>query len=247
MKNKNIIWVILIIAAIVLIYLFANGTFGNQIPLSQEANPANLGNTNSSGTGIAVTMYNCPPDIANMSIIPQNLLSQCTKISIPTKFSSAGESIVTRTTPITCTSTATCLASYSTTAALSPNLECYNSQCVLGSITAIQLGIGVLNPASSTLTFTGVSPTSVTSTLAGVWSTAMSTMASQTLTPGQSYSWTGAAMGTSQFVGTTQTFATTISGTNGYTGSVTQATSSVSLVFATDPSGSLTASISSPI
>lgn len=257
--NKNgkldvIVWVLLAIAIIV-VYIVITG--GKIIPLSQEANPADLTNKKGSGTGIAVSLYNCPPDLANKSIITQSELSQyCTKIAVPITFSSTSTSpvasIVTRTTPITCTSTASCLTSYSTTATASPNLMCYNSQCVLGSVTAISLSIGVTNPASSQITFTSVSPTSVTSTpLTGVWATAMGTMTPQTIIPGQTFTWTGSAMGTSQFgsvaTPTTQTFAMTISGTNSYTGAVTTQSSSVALTFAADPTGAFTVIVNSPI
>jgi len=257
-KNNTIIWIIVILLAIALLYFFVLSP-QSQIPLSQEAAPATLSNTNSSGTGIAVTFYNCPQSVIaqynSTGLVPLSVeQTQCTQISVPASFSSAGASIVTRQTPITCTTNANCYTSYNTNLASSPYLECYNSQCVLGSnqqtpalgsITTVQLSIGVTNPGTSQITFTGVSPTTVTP---AVWSTAMGTMTPQTLAPGATYTWPGASgILTSSLQGTNTTFSTTISGTNSYTGQVTTATSTVTLQFLTDPTGGLTASISSPI
>jgi len=249
-SNVMLIFVIIAIAA-VMFFIYSGG---KQIPLSQEAVPADLSKGSGSGTGIQVTLYDCPPDLADKSIISQEELSRCTPISIPTTFSSTspGGSIVTRTTPISCVDTNGCYVSYGTTQAASPNLKCYNSQCVLASATAISLSIGVTNPASSQVTFTTVSPTTITSSpVTGVWATAMGTMPAQILTPGQSFTWSGSAMGTNQFgniaTPTTQTFSTTISGTNSYTGAVTTISTSVALTFAADPAGSLTVTLLSPI
>ena len=122
---------------------------------------------------------------------------------------------------------------------------CYQSACVLGSVTSISLSIGVTNPATSTVTFSNVNPTLVSPV---VWNTAMGTMTAQTLAPGQTYTWIPVSgMLTGQFEGTTQTFSTTITGTNAYTGAAITQSTSVSLTFKVDPTGAFTVSILSPV
>lgn len=261
-----------IIVAVVLIGILIFGGYTLLFPqksLTEHALPADLSKPNTGSNGISVSFYSCPSSVTDKykstGLIPLSVEeSQCTKVLLPPAFTTAGTivesgfggfSIVKRPSPQACTTTSECYTKYNTNASASPYMQCYQSQCVLGwspvlgqGISSINLNIGVVNPSTSQITFTSVSPTTITP---AIWGTAMGVITPQTVLPNSGYTWIATSgILTSTFenaTGNPITFSTTVSGTNSYTSAVTTATDHVDLVFQTNPSGALNVSIASPI
>lgn len=215
---------ILIIASVSLIILGIALFF----LLHTRAPSAPSGDITKGGTGINLTLYD----------------SNGNPIKIPSWFSAAytpSLAIVTGASPPSCTQTSQC-PGYSS----NPNILCWNSQCVLGNVASLSLGVSVSNPSSSQISFTNLAPTSVSPS---GFSTALNNTAISTLAPGNSASWTTTPMSISGngWVGTTQTFIATVTGTNSYTGGTVSASGSVQLTFKQDPTGSIAVSVLSPV
>lgn len=257
-NSKAIVIVVVLLVAIFGVYYFLS----QQKPLLDHAVPADLSKPNTGSNGISVSFYSCPDSVTekykSTGLIPLSVEeSQCTKVSVPQAFTTAGSivepgqggfSIVKRTSPQSCSLISDCYSYYHTNATASPYLQCYQSQCILGQISSVNLNIGVTNPSTSQITFTSVSPTTISPAL---WGTAMGAITPQTITPNSGYTWIATSgILTSSYenlTGNKVTFSTVVSGTNAYTNVVTTSTDSVDLVFATNPNGALNVSIISPI
>lgn len=243
MKKNSVILVVLIATAALLVYLFVSGGVNT---LSSHSNPADISKSNSTGQGITVQAYHCPDSVLaqynSTGLIPLSVeQTECTLLTIPQNFGvGAGASIVTNLgNPTVCSTTAQCQSKFSST-----GVECYQGQCVLASVSSIQVGVSVTNPSTSQVTFNNVYPSSVSPT---IWNTSMSNKTAVTLIPGQTGSWSGSGILTSGLQGTNQTFAVVVSATNSYTGAVTTVSDQVQLRINADPTGALTISIASPV
>jgi len=129
--------------------------------------------------------------------------------------------------------------------ALNPAIDCWNSVCALKGVSAMDMGVSVINPPSSTVNFLNLKPT-ITSIL--VLSQQLDKTVFDKLIPGQTKTWmTTTPIIVAQFEGTSQTFGITIEGTNEYTGEVISASDSIQLQFGADPTGAFQVVIQSPI
>jgi hypothetical protein len=220
-KKVNKLWIILPIAfALIAVGIGAYFLFFYEIPGTGDiTNPG-------SSSSLIIRFY----DAAGNVIGDLNDLK---------KTQSVFQSIVKPTSPASCTTRTNC-----NNYAANPNIICWNSQCVLGNVAAMDMAINITNPSSSQVAFNNVGVKSATP--AGLY-TAMNKSIISTLNPGQSaLVGTTTPLSVTSFSGT-QAFQVVVNGTNSYTGQVSEVTGSISLVFASDPTGGLNVVLISPI
>ena len=231
MKNKKgktnvlLVFVVIAIALVGVFYWFSAG--GKSILEHRE--PADI-SKEEEGTGIYLKLYD----------------EDGNEIDIPDWFkvgSIIGDSftIVRHPPAPSCTAVSQC-DGYLT----NPNIMCWNDKCVLGNVGYMDLGISVVNPVSSEITFLNVAPTSATPI---EWWNNLDKTAVARLAPGDPAAfWTTASpLPVSGWEGTQQTFSVSVSGTNEYTGATVTPGDTIQLAFDADPTGTFMVSIVSPI
>jgi len=223
--NVLLVFVVIAIALVGLFYWFSAG--GKSILEHRE--PADI-SKEEKGTGIYLKLYD----------------EEGNEISIPDWFkvgSITGEAftIVRHPPAPSCTAVTQC-SGYET----NPNIMCWSGKCVLGNVGYMDLGISVVNPATSEITFLNVAPSSATPI---EWWNNLDKTTVTTLSPGDPAAfWTTTSpLSVSAWEGTQQTFSVTVSGTNQYTGQIVTPGDSIQLAFDSDPTGAFIVSIVSPI
>ncbi|MFA6074117.1 MAG: hypothetical protein WC758_08420 [Candidatus Woesearchaeota archaeon] len=234
-KTNNVMVGIIIIALVIAAY-FIITTNSNPIKtVNEHKQPADISQSEK-GTGLDLKLYDCPPG--------RTSVDQCEEVVIPDWFkvasiSPVGEFTVVKHSDVTCTTKTSCVG-YAT----NPRIDCWTGVCALKSVTDITMGVSVTNPSSSQLSFTNVAPTAG---LPAVFYTSLGKTATARLSPGQTSSWVTGLLPLAVWEGTTQTFSTTVTGTNEYTGAAVSASDSMQLTFGADPTGALVVSVISPV
>ena len=128
---------------------------------------------------------------------------------------------------------------------LNPAIDCWNSVCALKGVFSMDLGVSVVNPASSTTSFLNVRPITL-SPLA--FSEQMDTTPLDELIPSQTKTWmTTTPIVVGQYEGTTQSFSVTVAGIDKYTDEEVLVGDLIQLTFGADPTGAFSVNIVSPI
>jgi hypothetical protein len=242
-KGKSNIVVIIVIALLLIagIYYYISSTHIKTI--TEHAIPADI-SKGESGTGLKLSLFNCPEDLLNKPIITAEESLRCRKIEIPSWFSSQNVlqdyAIVKSPSPSPCPSgLRTECANYAT----NPDIMCWNSQCVLGNTNSLRLSYSIKNEGSQGIVFNNVQ---VTSASPGVFNSSVNKTMVNGLGPGQTASFAmGPLMSISAngWIGTNQTFILNASGISNYDGLTTKTGDLVILGFYPDPSGSLSITI----
>lgn len=224
--GKTIAVIVILLAVVLGAYLLISSSQSKTI--QQHQKPADI-SSSQTGTGLNVVLKD----------------AQGNPIAIPSWFSTSsivapGFAVV-RHNIVGCSDRTAC-SGYAT----NPNIMCLSSQCVLGNVATIVIGINVTNPSTSQITFTNIAPGTLSPT---VLDAAISKTPVASLAPGQSVGWVSSDMNiqSNGWIGTSQTFTVSATGTNSYTGQSSSVSDSVTLSFLADPSGALTVSIVSPI
>lgn len=221
--SKTILVIAIILALLIGIYWYSSVRTKTVL---EHKEPADI-SKNEKGTGIDLKLYD----------------TQGNEITIPQWFSTASiiepQFTIVRHPPApTCTDRTQC-SGYAT----NPNIMCWTGTCALGNVASLTMGVSVTNPSSSQLSFTNLAPTTVLPT---EFNAALTKTPYAKLSPGQTTSWTSSAISVVSWTGS-KTFSSVISGTNEYTGAINTVSDSLTLDFASDPTGSLAVSIVSPI
>lgn len=222
--KKNIIVIVLLVIAILGIgYFFWNSSFKS---VNEHKTPADI-SKNEKGTGLDLKLYD-----------PSGK-----EIEIPDWFSTASIveppfTIVRHPPAPTCTVRTTC-EGYAT----NPNIMCWAGACALGNVGSLTMGIKVTNPESSQISFLNLAPTTA---LPAEFNSALDKTSWPKLAIGDIHTWSSTLISVASWTGS-KVFTATVQGTNEYTGAVNTVSDSLTLDFAADPTGVLTASIISPI
>lgn len=224
-KAKSNALLIVVIAVIVLGYLYFAGYLGpTEKTVNEHKVPADISQSQS-GTGLNMKLYD--KDGNEVTIPEWFKVNSAVDVGAFTVFRR-------QTTP-TCTVSSDC-SGYTA----GSHIICMEGRCALGAISTMTLGMGVTNPSSSQVAFLSVAPTIVTPT---AFNTALSKTPVAKLSPGQTVTFPSASMALSQWEGTTQTFNVTVSGTNEYSGVIVTASDALTLQFWAEPAGTFTVSI----
>jgi len=128
---------------------------------------------------------------------------------------------------------------------LNPAIDCWNSVCSLKGVFSMDLGVSVVNPASSTTSFLNVRPIALSPS---AFSEQMDTTPLDELIPSQTKTWmTTTPIVVEPYEGTTQTFSVTVAGIDKYTGEEVSTGDVIQLTFGADPTGAFSVNIVSPI
>lgn len=225
--NKAFVFLIVLLLIVGAVYFISKNKVTDTKSVNEHKTPADI-SQGEEGTGLNLKLYD----------------EDGNEIDIPDWFkvaSISGEpySIVTHSPTLACTTKSNC-PEYDT----NPAIDCYNNVCALKGVSSMTMGVSVVNPSSSGITFQSVGPSSVSPTL---FSTSLNKTAVATMVPGKTVSWGSSAMAVASWEGTTQTFTVTVEGYNPYTGTNVTASDSLALSFAANPAGAFTVTVVSPL
>lgn len=238
MKNKQgktdklLVFVIIAIALVGVFYWFSAG--GKTI--LEHKVPADI-SKEEEGTGLDLTLWDCGDGPFDEEV--------CRKIVIPDWFATASivpvgaYSIIRHPPAPDCTGVAQCSGYLE-----NPDIMCWKGKCVLGTTTHLTLGVGVMNPSESEITFLDVAPIVVSPPEFNI---ALDKTAVATLSPGQTKNWVSSGIAVGIWEGAQKAFTVTVEGTNEYTRAKFSTGDSITLAFDADPTGTFIVSIVSPI